>query len=219
MSATARPTDEELLAQWTAGDKRAGAGLVERHHDSIARFFHHRLGPETQDLVQDTFMGLLEAARAGRFRGDAKVRTYLFKIARNQLLRRIRDHQRDRARFDPGQHSIADVEPTPTALMMVQDQHKLLVAALRRLPFDVQIMLELHYWEKMKVREIVEVLDVNANTVKAKLARGRRRLLEEMAAIAESKEQLQTTLHRISGWVAQLREVAPDLDPDADADA
>lgn len=201
-------SDAELLAAWKAKDQRAGATLLTRHHTSIARFFAHRLGPDTEDLVQATFLGLLEGI--DRFRGDSSFRTFLFAIARNQLLTAIRGRVRDRARFDPVETSIAALDPSASMIRAAKDQHKLLLAALRRLPIDVQIMLELHYWEQMRVREIAEVLDMNPNTVKTHMKRGRARLNEEMEALAESKDQLQTTLNGLSKWAAQLREAIGD---------
>jgi RNA polymerase sigma factor (sigma-70 family) len=197
-------SDEELLEAWGGGDQRAGMALVTRHYESIARFFAHRLGPDCEDLVQETFMGLQSGLH--RFRGECSVRIYLFKIARNQLLTAIRNRVRDRERFESGEAEMAAVDPSPTMLIAASDDQKLLVAALRSLPVDVQIMLELHYWEKLRVREIAEVLDMNVNNVKARMKRGRERLYEEMERLADSKDQLQTTLNRLSGWVAELRE-------------
>ena len=197
-------SDDDLLEAWASGDSRAGAALVARYYESIARFFVYRLGPDSEDLVQETFLGLQRSLPS--FRRTCSVRIYLFKIARNQLLTAIRDRVRDRARFDPSETTMAAVQPTPTALLAASDDQKLLVAALRGLPIDVQIMLELHYWEQLKVREIAEVLDMNVNTIKARMSRGRRRLYQDIERLAESKEQLETTLYRLSGWIAELRE-------------
>jgi RNA polymerase sigma factor (sigma-70 family) len=197
-------SDEQLLEVWAAGDQRAGVVLVGRHYESIARFFAYRLGPDFEDLVQDTFMGFARGLQS--FRRDCSVRIYLFKIARNKLLLAIRSRVRDRERFDPSETTMADVDPSATAVLAASDDQKLLVAALRSLPIDVQIMLELHYWEQLKIHEIAEVLDMNVNTIKAKMMRGRKRLHEEMERLADSKDQLETTLNRLSGWVAQLRE-------------
>ena len=204
MSDYASMADRELLEAWKAYDQRAGATLLRRHHTSVARFFAHRLGPDSEDLVQATFLGLLESL--DRFRGESSFRTFLFAIARNQLLTAIHDRVRDRDRFDPGQTSIAALDPSASALMVAKTEHKLLLAALQRLPIDVQIMLELHYWEKMKVREIAEVLGMNLNTVKTQMKRGRQTLHEELEALAESRDQLETTVHGLSKWAARLRE-------------
>ena len=205
-----RRTDEQLLEAWADGDQRAGAALVARHYEAIARFFAHRLGPDFEDLVQETFMGFARGLQS--FRRDCSVRIYLFKIARNKLLMAIRNRVRDRERFDPSETTMADVDPSATAVLAAGDDQKLLVAALRSLPIDVQIMLELHYWEQLKIHEIAEILDMNINTIKAKMMRGRKQLHEEMERLADSKDQLETTLNRLSQWVVQLRE---DLGADA----
>lgn len=204
-------TDIELLDAWKANDQRAGAALFKRYYENIARFFGYRVGPDCDDLVQETFLGLL--TRYEHFRGDSSFRCYLFGIARNQLLQYIRDRVRDRERFDPGETSLAAMDPSPTLLLRVKDDQKLLLAALRRLPIDVQIMLELHYWEKMKIKDIARVLEKNENTVKIQMKRGREKLDAEMEALAESKAQLQTTISGLSKWAAQLREELNDDPP------
>lgn len=201
-------SDTELLDAWKANDQQAGAVLFKRYYVNVARFFAYRVGPDSDDLVQETFLGLL--ARYEHFRGDASFRCYLFGIARNQLLQYIRDRVRDRDRFDPGEMSIAALDPSPSMVLRVKDDQKLLLAALRRLPIDVQIMLELHYWEKMKIKDIARVLEKNENTVKIQMKRGREKLDAEMEALAESKAQLQTTISGLSKWAAQLRDELDD---------
>ena len=67
-------------------------------------------------------------------------------------------------------------------------------------------MLELHYWEGMRVADIAEMLGVNANTVKTRMRRGREQLEREMARLADSSEQLSLSIERLSVWAARLRE-------------
>ena len=197
-------SDEELLEAWRGGDKRAGAALLTRHHASVARFFIHKLGADSDDLVQATFLGLLEGL--DRFRGEASFRTLLFAIARNKLYRHLRDLTRDRKRFDPEVTSVAAIGVTPTSMLAARDQSKLLLEALRTLPLDTQMMLELHYWEKLRIADIAAILDMPEGTVKIRMHRGRKQLEDQMAALAESKELLRTTLHGLSKWAARLRE-------------
>ena len=82
-------SDEILLARWREGEARAGAVLIARHHESLARFFLTKAGTDGEDLVQATFLGLLGGGLE-RFRGEASFRTFLFAIARNKLLEYIR---------------------------------------------------------------------------------------------------------------------------------
>ena len=202
--------DKELLTRWRAGDQAAGATLLKRHHASVARFFLHKLGPDTKDLVQATFLGLLEGLE--RFRGDASFRTLLFAIARNKLFKHLRELTRDRQRFHPGETSLIDLEPSPISAVVVHERHKLLLAALRRLPIDTQLMIELHYWERLMLKEIAAILELPLNTVKTRMRRGRQQLEVNMRALAESPEQLETTLRGLEGWAVQLRN---DFDEDS----
>ena len=204
-------SDEQLLSAWRRGDKRAGAALFSRHHPSIIRFFAPKVGyAESDDLVQETFLGLREGLE--RFREESSVRTLLFAIARNQLNYYFRKATRHRQRFafDPAQTSIADLETTPTQRMAAEEQHQLLLLALRELPVDTQVMIELHYWEQLPLRDIARVMDLPLNTVKTRLFRGRKRLESIMENLAETSRQLETSLSDLSQWAARLRDELGD---------
>lgn len=78
--------DELLLAAWRGGDGRAGRTLFTRHVDGVSRFFLSKVASGVDDLVQRSFLALLE--RSGEIPAGVPVRAYLFGIARNLLLRR-----------------------------------------------------------------------------------------------------------------------------------
>lgn len=202
-------TDTELLTRWRAGEQAAGAKLLERHYESIARFFMSKVSSDADDLVQATFLGLLDGG-LDRFRDDAGFRTFLFGIARKKLLEHLRTIIRDRKRFDPEYSTLAGLDRTASSLLEAHAKNKLLLATLRRLPLDTQLMLELHYWEDMRIRDIAIVLDMPASTVKTRMHRGRVRLDEEMRALAESREQLETTLRGLDGWAQALQRELDD---------
>jgi RNA polymerase sigma-70 factor (ECF subfamily) len=204
MSETPVPTDDDLLARWRAGDQDAGASLLVRHHESIARLFASKVGTDSDDLVQATFLGLLDGGLE-RFREHASFRTFLFAIARKKLLEHLRNLGRDRERFDPEHATLAGIDPTASSLLAARGQNKLLLAALRQLPLDTQMMLELHYWEDMRIDDIAKVLDMPAATIKTRMRRGRLRLDELMAALADSPDALETTLRGLEGWAQALR--------------
>jgi RNA polymerase sigma-70 factor (ECF subfamily) len=210
-------SDEALLSAWRDGDQRAGELLFSRHLKSMARFFIPKVGHEqSEDLVQDTFLGLREGL--DRFRGESSVRTLLYAIARNKLNYYFRQLTRDRARFvfDAGQTSLAAIGTTPTQRIAGAEQDRLLLQALRELPVDTQVMLELHYWEQIPVGEIATIVDQPINTVKARMYRGRRQLDAMMAKLADSPEQLRSTMDGLSAWAARLRdELGPEPEPEA----
>ena len=201
-------SDEQLFELWREGDRQAAGALFDRHHASIARFFSFRLGPDTSDLIQRTFLALIEGAE--RYRGDVGFRGYLFGIARNVLLRELRERSYKRARFefDPSTTSIAALDPSPSSVLAVKLRYRLLLTALRELPVDVQIMLELHYWEKMKIDDIALSLDMNKNTVRTKMRRGREKLEAHMQRLRESGPEIvaRDSVYDLGEWAASVRE-------------
>ena len=89
---------------------------------------------------------------------------------------------------------------------------ELLLQALRSIPVDLQIALELHYWEGMRGPELAAVLDIPEGTVRSRLRRGKQLLGEKMVEIGASEEQLETTMTNLDGWARALRDwlAAPD---------
>jgi DNA-directed RNA polymerase specialized sigma24 family protein len=76
---------------------------------------------------------------------------------------------------------------------------------MRSLPIDMQIALELHYWEGLSVREIAEVVETPEGTIKRRLQRARMRLDELIAELAESDALRQSTTTGFETWAAGLR--------------
>ncbi len=197
-------TDVELLEAWRGGDERAGRELFERHFDPIYRFFRSKVDDAAEDLTQQTFMGCVKGKQV--FRGDASFRTYLFTIARNRLYTHIRDRQRRDAVVEIGEQSVADLGlASPTRQLADHQEQRLLLLAMRSLPIDMQIALELHYWEGLSVREIAEVVEAPEGTIKRRLQRARIRLDELIAELAESDALRQSTTTDFETWAARLR--------------
>ncbi|HEY8430238.1 MAG TPA: sigma-70 family RNA polymerase sigma factor [Sandaracinaceae bacterium] len=193
--------DLDLLERWKRGDLRAGSALFERHFESVYRFFVHRAPSHATDLVQRTFLSCVEAR--DRFRGTSSFRTFLFAIARNELLVWLRRRQRDAV--DEGGSSVADRAPSPSTQMHRRFEHRVLLEALRAIPLDLQIALELHYWEQMSVAEIAEVMRVPVGTAKSRLRRAREALVEAIRALEEDPAKLGSTLASLDQWPRRAR--------------
>ncbi len=197
-------TDVELLEAWRGGDERAGRELFERHFDAIYRFFRSKVDDAAEDLTQQTFLGCVRGKQG--FRGDASFRTYLFTIARNRLYTHIRDRQRRDAVIEIGEQSVADLGlASPTQQIAGHQEQRLLLLAMRSLPIDMQIALELHYWEGLSVREIAEVIETPEGTIKRRLQRARIRLDELIVELAESDQLGRSTTTDFESWAARLR--------------
>ena len=145
------------------------------------RFFRNKVGAEREDLVQQTFLGCIEAH--ARYKGDASFKTFLLAIARNQLFKHF-SKQRLGA-FDFELASVHDPNTSPSDLVARREDQRLLAEALRRVPLDSQIVLELAYWEDFDGKELARVLEVPLNTAYSRLRRAKlavRRRLAELAA-------------------------------------
>lgn len=193
--------DELLLAAWRGGDGRAGRTLFTRHVDGVSRFFLSKVASGVDDLVQRSFLALLE--RSGEIPAGVPVRAYLFGIARNLLLRRFRDEYRD-GRFDELRSSVADLGSSPSALVGQRQQLMVLHAALQSLPLDLQIALELFYWETLSAGEIGVVLGLPEGTVRSRLRRARELLAEAVQRLGSGAET--PSPEALEGWARELRD-------------
>jgi|LNFM01.2.fsa_nt_gb RNA polymerase sigma-70 factor (ECF subfamily) len=199
-------TDIELLDAWRSGEGSAGDRLLERHFAAIFRFFRSKLGDAAaEDLAQATLLACVDArTRATEL---ASFRAYLFGIARNQLRMHLRGRQvRDRV-IELASVSAADLGASPSAIVGARDEQRLLLAALRRIPIDFQIAVELYYWEGLSTRELADVLEIPEGTVRSRLTRAREHLATQMLELGASPETTNSTMDGFDGWAASLRAI------------
>ena len=181
-----RQTEEAALLQaWQAGDRDAGNQLVDRHFDAITRFFRNKVCAEDDvaELVGQTFLGCTSGK--DRFRGDASVRQYLYAIAQNVLRKYIRArYKRQSEHLDFAAVCVQDLAPASLSSIVAHKREaQSLVQALREIPIEDQVVLELMYFEGLSGSELAGVLGLPEGTVRGRLARGKQRLRERVAAL------------------------------------
>lgn len=195
--------DADLVAAWRAGDRASGEALVERHFAVVARFFRNKADDALSDLVQKTFLAVIESPQG--FRGQGSFRSYVLGIAYNILRRHYRDRNRDTP-VDFEAMSIADTGVRPSAFVAIRQEQRCLLEALRRIPLEHQIVLELHYWESLSASAIGEIISAPEGTVRTRLRRAKQLLDTELSAIVGGGEALATTLARLDDWAREIRE-------------
>ncbi|MFZ5442392.1 MAG: RNA polymerase sigma factor [Myxococcota bacterium] len=181
------PDDFQLLDAWCGGDRLAGQRLLERHFDTLTRFFQSKCEAEADDLVQRTMLACV-AAR-GTLRRESTFRTWLFTVARNELFQHLRAGRRGGERVDLALSSIEELVTTPTTRLARVAEQRRVHEALRRLPVEQQTLMELHYWEGLEAPELAEVFDLEPGTVRVRLHRAREKLRELLELPAEASEQ------------------------------
>ncbi|HEY5922720.1 MAG TPA: sigma-70 family RNA polymerase sigma factor [Kofleriaceae bacterium] len=170
--------DVALLGRWRLGDEDAGQRLFERHFDDIYRFFRNKCGDAADDLVQRTFLACIQARE--RFRGDSSFRTYLFGIARNELLSYLRRHSNDGDKLDFGVTSLGEIVTTPATKLARDQASERLRIALTQLSVDEQLLLELSYWHDMDATALGQIFEVPPATIRTRLRRARLALHETL---------------------------------------
>lgn len=181
--------------------------LFDRYYPAVARYFHNKV-PDAlaADLVQATFLAAVEGR--DRFRAEGSVRSYLLGVAHNLLCRHYRtEYGRGRGReVDLSLMSVADLGPTVSQQIAGRQEQHLLLLALRSIPFELQEVLELHYWEELDTAQIGEIVGIPRGTVKSRMARGRRLLEAELSRLTADPTLVQSTLASLEDWAAKLRE-------------
>lgn len=204
------PDDEVLLNAWNDGDANAGVVLVKRHYDAVFAFFAGKVEVEVAaELTQDTFMVLTEAHE--RFRRHSSVRTYMFAIARWKLVEHFRRQGAQRQRLAAVQ--TLDQHPSPTTTsgtlsswLEGRRRESLLVQALRSLPLDDQVLLELKSYEDLSLRELGEVFEVPTGTIASRVRRARLRLERVIRELADNPELAEETLTGVETYMRAIRD-------------
>ncbi|NED95478.1 RNA polymerase sigma factor SigM [Phytoactinopolyspora alkaliphila] len=174
-------SDNALLKWHVQGDHEAFGELVKRHQDRLWAVALRTLGnqDDAADALQDALINAFR--RAGSFRSESAVTTWLHRIVVNACLDRVRHsaaRPADPVAFDgtesPALRSSLGSGNDPaenTALRLDVE------AALATLPDEQRVPLVLVDIEGYRVAEVAEMLDLPVGTVKSRCARGRARLL------------------------------------------
>jgi len=196
-------SDSQLLLDWRDGDEQAGSELLSRYFQPLYDFFATKVDTGIDDLIQRTLLACVQAR--DRVRETAGFRSFLYGVARHELYGSFRGRGRAARTLDFEAISVADLGTTPSQHLGARQEHRLLLEALRRLPLDHQICLELFYWEEMSGPQLATVLDVPEGTARTRLRRARQLLLDELQALAQSPQLLASTRDGLDRWARQLR--------------
>jgi RNA polymerase sigma-70 factor (ECF subfamily) len=181
--------DAELLRAHVAGDPNAFAVLVKRHQDRMwAIALRIMRNPEdAADALQDAYIAAFR--RAGSYRGDAQVTTWLHRVVVNACLDRLRAIRvRETAPLPENLDRWSRLGSTMTKdPVEIKEQRSLVTAALGTLNADQRAALVLVDMEGYSVEEAAEILGCAAGTVKSRCARGRARLLPLLSHLKQAE--------------------------------
>ena len=165
-------SDEDLARAAAQGDGAAFALLLDRHYDRLFRLCFRLTGAraEAEDLVQDICAALPAKLRA--FRGEARLTTWLWRVAVNAA----HDRRRRRATFAKASEGWGDWEiARQEALAEGRERVDWLMGALARLPEDLRDTLAL-VLDEVSHAEAGAILGVSEGTVSWRVSEAKKRL-------------------------------------------
>lgn len=173
--------DADLLAGVGRGDSGAIRALIDRKLPRLLALATRMLGDRTkaEDVAQESILRLWRQAPHWR-RGEARVDSWLHRVALNQCydrLRRRREHL-----FAEPPDSLDPALPPDKRLSQTEDEARVL-DALQTLPDRQREAIILQYYQEVSNFEAARIMDVSVDALESLLARGRRalraRLLED----------------------------------------
>ncbi|MEX1363893.1 MAG: RNA polymerase sigma factor [Nannocystaceae bacterium] len=198
--------EHELLEAWRGGDRGAGSRLIAARSREVTWFFRNKVFDEDDvpDLVSQTFLRAVSAR--DRFEGKTSFRRFLYAIAHNVLREYLRAKtKRAQERLDFGEVCVRDLQPRSlSSLHSEKQQVQALIEALREIPIEDQVVLELKYFEGLSGRELAEVVGMPEGTIRGRLARGLARLRERVKMQPHGVTR-PITVEDIETWAAELR--------------
>ena len=188
--------------------RRRGSSLFARHYRSVHAFFARALPEAADDLTQRTLLACVEALDA--FRGEASFRGFLFGIARNQLLKQLRSRARAQAALE--RNAEDDYARTsPSAMVGRRQEQHLLLLAFAALPGDLQLTIELFYWQDLRTSEIAAAMAVPISTVTTPPRAGARAAAAvRRASSADPSIRASLCSRDLDGWTRSLADAHAD---------
>ncbi len=174
-----------LLARLRRRDDRAFAELVRMHqnrvYDLCCRMLDDR--EEALDVAQEVFVSL-HGSLSG-FRGESRLSTWIFRIAKNHCLNRLkyltrRQKHRTDDLSDVPEGDLAEYQPhpSPQEALLGKEQAARVQRAIAQLPEDQRLLIILRDIEGLTYDEMVQITDQPEGTVKSRLHRARSALAE-----------------------------------------
>jgi len=179
--------DAGLIAAVKKGRLGAFTQLVQRHQRSLINFFYHLSWDRqtAEDCAQEVFLRLY--AHLGTYEPQAKFTTFLYRIARNLWIDRLRTngaHGRSVSLETPlrfgEEKTIEDRLPapamTPVEILARRETEEALRRAIDQLPEEQKTVLILSEMQGLKYQEIGEILEIPVGTVKSRMHTAMERL-------------------------------------------
>jgi len=175
--------DVALIAACQQGDSRAFQAVFDLYKDRLFALCHHMAGnaEDAEDLAQEVFISAFR--NIASFRAEAAFGTWLYRIATNQCLNRLRKRRPEMHSFE----AISEIDaapPSPNAtpedLVVRKELNRRMEAAVAALPENLRLVFVLGTLEGMRYREIADICDCTEDAVKMRVHRARKQVRDRL---------------------------------------
>jgi RNA polymerase sigma-70 factor (ECF subfamily) len=182
--------DAALVARLQVGDQAAYAQMVEEHASRIYRLALRMMGNEAdaEDVLQETFLSAFKSI--DKFRTQSSLGTWLYRIATNAALMRLRRNEPDQVSVDePIERDDGDLMPRqffdfcclPEDTLLRDEAREEMARAVDDLPVTLRSVFVLRDIEGLSTHETADALDLSISAVKSRLMRARLKLREQLS--------------------------------------
>jgi RNA polymerase sigma-70 factor, ECF subfamily len=170
-------SDEALVESAVSGDLGSFETLVDRYRDLVLRLATRIVGPsDAEDVTQDAFLRAFH--RLEQFRGESPFRSWLLRIAHNSALDALGRQRRALESEDEQSPELPAEDRLPADELEVSERRERLALKLREVPANHRAVLVLRDLEGLSYEEIAVVTEAPVGSVKGRLFRARRELID-----------------------------------------
>lgn len=192
-------TDDEIIDQILSGNKDHYRALVEKYQSMVFRtcmgFLHDK--EEAEDITQDVFIQVYQ--NLPRFKGDSSFSTWIYRIAINTSLNKIRSTQknflmqrfesfRNEEKLQTLQVSIPDNE-NPENIMILEEHREWVRKALNSLPENQRTAIVLSKYDDLTQKEIAGIMNTTEGAVEALIQRAKKNLREKLSHFSKKNKK------------------------------
>ena len=176
-------TDDILVQRILKGDRPAFRMLVNRYQNLVFTLVLRIVGTreEAEEIAQDVFMKVY--SNLSSFEGKAKFSSWIYRIAYNTALTKIRNQRPDISSLD--NEKTADAMTNKVGSVVYNDAEKTfrveyVSKAINMLEPEDATVITLFYLSEQSIDEIAQILNIEPNAAKVRLHRARKKLREKM---------------------------------------
>ena len=163
-------TDNELIAQYVAGDESALKTLITRHEKRVCSYIMISVKNRelAEDIFQDTFIKVINTLRSGNYKEEGKFVQWVMRIANNLKIDYFRKMQRMPVFEGNGDFDIFDViygtDQSVEQKMITEQIYDELRHLITLLPDEQREVLEMRIYNDISFKDIAEITGVSINT-------------------------------------------------------